>query len=347
MSYRHTPLISLVVLLAVFVTSSCPAQSAPPGLTVDTVSASQLGANQRQVITTYANYWTGVIAAADSTAANVERARKELIRPLNIPGASATFLLEYASLVVPALDAVIQANGRPHAAMNSLIVLGRLPDRRALNALYRHANSRDESRLWIRIGASNNLARSMDRNLNAINPREIPPVIRNLRDAARIEDDPVVLLHLLEGMSGVNTLEAHQALLNSLETVVEKINQHDGADCPLIDPLYATMEDLRNRFIRLDLPIDQQRTIKAQLSSVMLSLLETAQNKWDAAHADAELSLQWAKAVRLGEAILRITAPVTNLDGINTDLRRHWDNNDKPKFAVDVQQWQQVVGPGR
>ena len=68
-------------------------------------------------------------------------------------GPSATFLLDYATKVISPLETVIDGNGRPHAAMNSMIVLGRLPARGALNALQRRANSRNEARVWIRIGA--------------------------------------------------------------------------------------------------------------------------------------------------------------------------------------------------
>jgi len=346
MSYRHSPLISLVVILAVLVASPCVAQSPPTGLSIDIVSAPQLDANQRQTIEAYADYWTGVIADAESTAPDVERAREELIRPLEVPGGpSATFRQEYASNVVPALDAVIQANGRPHAAMNSMIVLGSLPDRRALTALYNHADSRREARTWIRIGAAANLARSMQTNLSGFNARDIPPVIRNLRNAAEAEDDPIVLLHLLEGMGAVSTQESHEALLTALQNVVQKIDQHAGANCPLIDPLYATMEELRNRYIRLNLPINVQRDLKAQLSGCMVAFLSAAQGHWDPAHADAELTLQWAKAIRLSEAILRISVPVTDLDGIDTDLRQHWEDGDQSAFDADVQQWQRVVPP--
>ena len=40
----------------------------------------------------------------------------------------------------------------------------------------------------------------------------------------------------------------------------------------------------------------------------------------DPAHTDTDLSLQWAKAIRTTEAILKITVPVADRSRVNTGL---------------------------
>lgn len=345
----HYPAFRISTFLALLVTQAVVsrglAQSQPPSLSQAITGASELSEIQIVRVSQYAEYWCNQLKASESTTAQVEIARRELMRPL-ISGGRPTpaFRFKYGSLIVPEMEPIIEADGNPHNAFNATVVLGELATRRSLELLIRHADSRNETRREIRIPSAMNAAKTLSKfgnDVNVFKPRDLGVALRGLRNAAQREDDPIVLRHLLEGILSIDSPDSRDAMILALRVIMDNIQQYDGGLSPLIEPVYIAIADLRNVLI---VNRGEAARIGPVLGPELGKFLQYMNEKWDFIHADPTLVEDTKGPISACEGLLKIIVGALNIAPTGTKLRQNWvDPTGKQEFSDEVGQWSTLL----
>ena len=319
------------------------AKAPPRPLSRDIISAtSPLSVQELAQVENWAEYWCRRLDSDDPQA--VENARDEVLRPLtSLLRPSDLFRFQYSKVALPHLKNAI-ASPHPHAAVNAMIVLPLLGSDRALQLLLEHCDQRNEPRRYVRQRAAAG-AKAMLNPRRPFNLRQaaVRNAVRELRDAARNEPDWLILRHQFEAMAEVNDPGARGHLVNALEAVVERVALVNGEPSALIEAVYSAVYRLRNRFVTLSL--DEQQELGRKLAPVLDRVCEVARIHWNVAQDDPEAKKTYGGAIKVCEEFLKIIHQQMRADrsAPRTQLKRHWDDRNKPRFEVDKQQWSDII----
>lgn len=162
------------------------AQSLPP----DVLAASSLTADQTRRVQEFAS--AGLAALKGDDAAARERARDELMAPLDTAGVSLGFRLAYASYLTSELGR-IAAGKDDHAAFNALRVAGKLGTPQGLDIL---RDALSDKRSPLRAGAARSIRETIRAAMSAaqspIGQSKLEDMVGRLSAALATEGDPIV-----------------------------------------------------------------------------------------------------------------------------------------------------------
>ena len=319
------------------------AQAPPRPLSRGIISAtSDLSDQQLKQVRNWADYWCSRLDSDDPAA--VKNAREEVLRPLkSLTRVSDQFRFAYSKVALPHLKNAI-ASDHPHAAVNAMIVLSLLGSDRALQLLLEHCDQQNEPRRYVRQRAAAG-AKAMlnpDRPFN-LTPAAVKNAVRGLRDAAQNESDWLILRHQFEAMAEVDDPGARGHLVKALGVVVERVALVNGEPSTLIEAVHSAVYRLRNRF--LELPLDEQRQLGRKLAPVLDGVCEVARIHWEMAQDDPAAKRTYGGAIRICEEFLRFIDSQIRADqsAPRTQLKRHWDDRNKPRYEVDKERWSKII----
>lgn len=334
---------SFACLVTLAVVAEGLAQAPPRPLGRDIISAaSDLSDQQLQQVRNWADYWCSRLDSDDPEA--VQNAREEVLRPLkSLMRASDVFRFAYSKVALPHLKNAI-ASKHPHAAVNAMIVLPLLGSDRALHLLLEHCDQRNEPRRYIRqraaAGAKAMLRPDPPFNLSRV---AVKNAVRELRNATLNEPDWLILRHQFEAMAEVDDPGTREHLVKALGAVVERVALVNGEPSALIEAVYSAVFRLRNRFVML--PLAEQRELGRKLAPVLDRVCEVARIHWVVAQDDPAAKRTYGGAIRVCEEFLKIIDFQVRADGSapRTQLKRYWDDRNKPRFELDKQRWSEII----
>ncbi len=326
-----------LVLLAVATTPL--AQAAPParGIT-NLANRAFLDPADKNRIHDWAQYWSDELAAGDPAA--VARARAKLIEPLKAVQVGGVFRLEYASVLLPALQEII-GGGNPHIAFNATQVVGVVGTDRALEILVSHCDVADEQSLGIRLCAAESFKTAVRQG--AITPNEISRGLRRLGNAAGREEHWLVLRRQFEAIYSVDSDVSRDVQLKVLQRTTARMSDNPTGPSDLMRALYPALKFLRDGYIKL--PRAQQGPFGKVLAPVLCRVCSVANGHWEKAQDDPEAKKIYGGAIQISETLLRVIHGRVQPDRIppRTALDRAWREKDKPRFDSDHVKWQGIL----
>ncbi|MHC4107423.1 MAG: hypothetical protein ACYSTY_04975 [Planctomycetota bacterium] len=336
-------------LVSLAVVAEGLAQAPPRPLGRDIISAtSDLSPQQREQVRNWADYWCSRLDSDDPAA--VENARAEVLRPLTgLMPASDRFRWEYSKAAVPRLTKAL-ASPYPHVAVNAMIVLPLMGSDRALALVLEHCDEQNEPRGFVRQRAAAGAKAMLYRNGKgaiSLRPAAVKKAVRELRDAARNEPNCLILRHQFEAMAEVDDPTTREHLVDALKAVVERIADKNSAPSTLIEAVYSAVARLREGF--LNLPLDEQQELGRKLAPVLDRVCEVARIHWEMAQNDPAAKEIYGGAIRVCEEFLKIIHLAMRADrsAPRTQLKRHWDDRDKPRFERDKLRWSEIIATYR
>jgi hypothetical protein len=343
---------TFVAALTLMTAPLAQGQAPPPAPPRDAISGSSLTDQQKAAIKAYANYWTGILAAA-STPEDVERARAALLQPLvPLNNPSDLFRYEYAGFIEPALSPVMKL-GQLHAAINAARVLGEIGSDRALKALLNNLNvdAKDERwqvRLHAAIGVRNNL------QSGAVDARSVADAVRKLVDSTKNENRDLILRYKFEaiaaaadrtGLDAAARQDARLKLVGAIHGVVQRIKNDQQAPNPLMDAVRNAIVKFRNVYISGKLNLQEQTELGQRIGPDLGDVLVIANVHWQAVQADEQMAKQYGNFVQVVEDFLKRIDGYTR--GPNqsprTQLQGAWIDKQKEQFDAGVKQWTDVL----
>ncbi len=336
----------LSCLVSLPIAAPAVAQARPRPLGNDIVTArSRLTPPQVAQMKAWVDYWSPGVDSSDSE--TVEKAREDALAPLTgLMRPSELFRFEYGRLALPHLLRGI-ASDKPHAAVNAIIVLPQLGTDEALDEILEHCDRDDDDRTHIRlraaIGSRIMLERAGDFNLE---PKVVIRAVRELRESAKKEEQCLILRHQFEAMAVVDDVRARGYLVDALEVVVERIDKAGRAPSDLVEAVYLAIYRLSRRFVAL--PGAEQKVLGKRLGPILGRVQKVARDHWEGAHGDPDAEQIYGRTIRVSEEFLKIIDSVLpdNRTAPRTQLKRHWDAADRPKFNTDYERWSNFLkGP--
>jgi hypothetical protein len=351
--------VALGVVLAMSWPAASLAQGAPSPLSRDVIGATQPTSEQVQTIKAWADFWTAMFASPVSTPEQIEEARSQLIKPLQgiNQAISPAFRFEYSRFVVPALEKVIDgARRNMHAAINAEIVISQLGTDRALAALLsrvsRTAGGADvpwQVRRHAVIGCKTLVASP------SLDSRKIIDASRQLRDAARTEDDNEILWRLFEALAAADSAAlpqpedrrtARAALIDAFTGAVDRMAAEANRQRTelKLEAAIKGVELVRQKYLAPP-PVDEQREIGAKIAPRLGKLLELAALTWEPGRADPNTQKSVSTLVGACEGFL--PAIVGQQRGTTqvprTQMQKAWNSGDKSRFDADLAAWVNVL----
>jgi len=165
---------------------SASAQSLPP----EVATASSLSSDQTRRVQEFAS--AGLAGLKGDEAAARERARDELMAPLDTPGVSLAFRLAYASYLTSELGR-IATSADDHAAFNALRVAGKLGTAQGMDIL---RDALSDKRSPVRAGAARSIRETIRAAMSAsqspLGQSKLEDVVARLAATLANESDPIV-----------------------------------------------------------------------------------------------------------------------------------------------------------
>jgi hypothetical protein len=318
---------------------------------------------QITVLKTFTDHWTGVLKDPKSQPEDVERARGELIRPLdgsNALVASPDFRINYSKLVVSALEDAIRMDN-VHAATNAVRVLAQLGTDRAINVLILQADKQNEERWQYRLRAANGCQTILKSGL--LEPAKVVEAVKKLHDATGREDHNDVLRHQFAaiiaaanptppggGSSAATPLtpEDRQKIRDVLITTsAEAVDRfrNGGKGEPPLAAVNPAIVDLRDKFLSPGSSLDEKKAMGKKLGPMLGKVLEIALDHWQDGHANERAKNFYGTAVGTCEGfLLRIDTQIRSGDQSPPDkLHGAWEAGNKDAFVAGLTLWQNIL----
>ena len=290
----------------------------------------------------WVDWWSAGVDSGDPE--TVQKTRDDALKPLTgLMRPSQLFRFEYGRLALPHLKRGI-ASDKPHAAVNAMRVLPQLGTSEALDEILEHCDQEDDDRKhvrqWAAIGSKIMLERSRDFHLE---PKVVIRAVRELRESAKKEEQCLILRRQFEAMAVVDDATARDYLVDALEVVVERIENEKRAPSELVEAVYSAIYRLSRRFVTL--PGKEQDDLGKRLGPVLGRVCKVARDHWEDAHGDPTAKQMYGGAIRVSEEFLKIIDSVVRDDRTapHTQLKRHWDASDRPKFDTDSGRWSEIL----
>lgn len=353
--WHHIWHLLMVMAVAGVLSSRSLAQGAPRPLGQDITGSTQISDEQRAAIKAYADYWCGMLNDEHSKPDQVEKARAELIRPLQQiqQNISPSFRFEYSKTLVPCLEQPIKCTSL-HAAVNSIIVASKLGTDRAINLLLAHTDLQTQSCWQIRLQAAFGCQGLLQGE--ALDVRKMSEAVKKLRDAAKREDNNLVLRHQLAAIDAADhsplkpeeRQQMRAALVDAVITVVDQIARNAAAPepSPLVDGVHSAVVLLRSKFVQANtMQGPEKEDVAKKLGPSLGQLLSYASTHWTAIQADENAKKRYGMMVGSWEGFLGhlATSAKPGGNGPATELRKPWDTGDKAKFDTDLRLWLDIV----
>lgn len=345
---------SIVALLGAQLFSRALGQAPPPPLSTVIVSATQLTDEQGNQVRQYIAYWSNLLVNG-SKPEDVEKGRKELTEPfmrLNVKP-SLDFRGEYSRALLPELEKAIAGNNM-HAAINAIIVASQLGNQGALNLLLRESDKTHQSSWQIRLQAAHGTKVILQSKLIDQEQRIVDSAKR-MRDAARIEDNSLVLRHQFAAIDAADhsALPAAQRktlrafLLESMTDALDRIER--GNNNPHINPLLESVAGsvalVREKYLENALSQNERNDLGKDVAPLLVRMMEIAAKSWETAQADPASKRLVSFLIGTSEGFL--TTIDQNLRGeaqmLRTKLREAWDGGSQESFTAELAQWRDLV----
>jgi hypothetical protein len=350
---RFVILRAAAVVLAVLLAVDCWGD--PPSIS-SLATNTRLTAEEQESVQTYVTFWCEQLTAGKDSPDSVRTARRRLLEPLRGDLATAAFLDEYGRRLIPLLESVID-DGNAHVSANALIIVSQLGTERALDALLKRSNVRDEPKGQVRLRAARGCKDLLEnQNLDSVSARMITLAARRLRDAARAEDDTLILRHQLQAILAADLARLGdkqreqirgylvEALQGTAQRAIEAPAEANPSGMGLFEATYPVLVETRNAYLRLDLT--SQQTFGQQMGPCLGRLLAVPGAQWEAAQNAPRCKEQCGKVVHLCERFLTtLDAFVRGNDGPpETDLKGAWDAGNADRYRQDLGRWESVLG---
>lgn len=330
-------------LVSLPIAAQAVAQSPPRSLGNDIVTArSRLTPSQLAQVKTWVDWWSPGVDSGDPE--TVEKAREDALKPLTglmVP--SELFRFEYGRLALPHLKRGI-ASDTAHAAVNAMIVLPQLGTSAALYEILEHCDRDDDDRTHIRLRAAKGCKSMLERARDfSLEPKVVIRAVRELRESAKKEVECLILHHQFEAMAVVDDAKARDYLVDALEVVVQRIDGEGRAPSELVEAVYLAIYRLSRRYVTL--PSNEQDELGKRLGPVLGRVCKVARDHWEDAHGDPVAKQTYGGTIRVSEEFLKIIDSVLRDDRTapRTQLKRHWDAADRPKFDTDRKRWSDIL----
>jgi hypothetical protein len=341
-SHRRSWLLSglSALALACFVHGQNPPQPLP----LEIIGKAQLTEQDKKRVEEYCKHYTDLLNAETSTPADVERAREELLKPLDQPNPARVigggFRGEYSGRVIPALDNTVARRHSPrhqrgsrslatgnrsrgqHAAAEcrcteSGALAGETQRRHRRESAAAVGNSRCAEGAGERAQASGEVVRHHFRALD-------------VADSATLQPGDRTPIRLLRG-------EAVDLVINRIVAMTEP-------SAPMIDAVGGAIATLRTQFLQFNKETEQ-RPIGEQLGPALGQLLQYIREHWDALRTDKALNGTMNVVVLSSEGFLQTIDQLlaSGRPSPGSDMGSAWKTNDKPKFEAGVEAWEGVL----
>jgi hypothetical protein len=355
MRHRNYPIdlktIIVALTLAVLFTASQAFAQRPPNLPQSITSATaSLSPEQSNQVQQFVAYWTGILKDANSPPESVEAAKAELVRPVNSLTVSALFRLNYGNLVEPELEQAVTGS-TIHAGVNAMIAASFIGGERCMNFLIDHADRERQPKWQLRLHAAIGCFKVLGGTTLEI--RRLQPAVNTLRTSARLEDNPLILRHLLAAIdaadqSRVPAAEREQLRATLVDTIADVVadvakdpkRQTDGILAALADAV--TM--VRGKFIGATMNALELRAIGPKIAPPVGKLLELALANWDAGHADERSKQVYSAMIGGWEGfIAHVDSTLRGGATVPVNMRRSWDAGDKAAFETELAKWTAIL----
>lgn len=341
----HVLPFGLAFMLAVAIAPEV--RAAPPSINAIATNTQPLSDSDRRAVERYTTFWTDVLKRAAEAPEDVKNARDRLLSPLDGIGVSRSFRDHYTRVILPEVEQIV-AEGNSHGISNALTVLAMTGTDQALKQLVDWSDPTEEDRAFVRISAARS-TRQLLREVapDAIRPTVLTAQVRNLRDAAQKEPNPVALRHQLTAIIAADRPDTREKVFAAVAVALSSTAERAAVAKPdearaLLAAMQPVLIDLRSAFFQIE-DIQGQKTLGTNLAPSIRKALEVANVHWAEAQAQAkpfyrdyiyfcETSLTFIdEIVRRGE------------DRPETNLVVAWDENDRDRYAADLQAWEQIV----
>jgi hypothetical protein len=327
-----------IACLLAFALSNVAAAQTSPSIPQSAITASQLNDTQRGQIDEFVGYWCDRLGGEDAAA--VADARDNLSKHFRIYPASDTFRSYFSRRCVPRLEEIIEAEDPPLSVVNALIVLPFLGTEDAMETLLERTTPANEDRAYVRMRAAVGCQVLLASGL--LPERKLNGYLRELRDAAMNEPHAWVLRHQLDAIAEVNSPEAREQFVATLDRLVDRMADDEEGPCDLLPAYRQGIFNLQRSY--LVLAGDEQRRLGAQLGPILGRFLEIAATHWE--NAQAEQPRTYAAAVKTTETLLGVVdGQVRGPQGVPaTDVAGAWDTGDQARYSADVATWAGILG---
>jgi hypothetical protein len=348
---------SLTLLLSAFALASFLAwpaacQAPPQPLPLDLIGQVQLNAEQEKRVCEYVKYYADMLNSSDSKPGEIEKARDELIRPLNQPNAASlvkpAFRGTYARCAVTEMENALNG-GDVFRAVNAMLVLAQVGTDRAANALLQHIDPQAQPQWQIRLRAADSLRMLLQGG--TLDARKVVEVSRRVREAVDREEDGRVLYRHLSALQAADEAVQqpgdHSTIRGLIgESIKAGVKRAVAQPEPSREALVAVgsaLVRLREGFTRFSK--QEAEGIGAQIGPSLHDLLAYAQAHWDKAQSDPGLTKPMSVIVASSEGLLQYIDNVLpkSRPTPSSDMNNAWKSKDKPKYEQGLSNWQSVV----
>jgi hypothetical protein len=346
-----TLLLSAALGASVFVAPAM-CQAPPQPLSLDLIGQVQLTAEQEKRVCDYVKYYADLLNGAGSKPAEVEKARDELIRPLNQPNAASlvkpAFRGTFARCAVPEMEIALGGSD-VFRAVNAMLVLAQVGTDRSANALLQQIDVQNQPQWQIRLRAADSLRMLIAGG--TLDARKVVESARRVREAVGREDDGRVLYRHLSALQAADDAVQQPADHSSIrgligESVKAGIKRAVAQPEPsreMLSAVGSALVRLRERFTQFSK--QETEAVGAEIGPALHELLAYARTHWDKAQSDPILTPPMTVIVASSEGLLQYIDPVLikTRPTPTSDMNNAWKAKDKPKYEQGLSNWQSVV----
>src|SRR5262245_28396815 len=308
----------LTTILCLSLGAQSLGQPPPQMLPMDIISATELPPEKQKIVCDFAEGWVARMADPASKPEDVEVARATLLKPLQgiNQTISPTFRTQYSACLAGPLQKVI-AGQNYHAAVNAILVGSHLGTDKAVNLLVPLCDKQTEPRWQIRLKAADGCKTLLVSK--HLQPKKSVDAAKQLRNAAKSEDNSMVLVRQLEAIDAADFVDVDRRevgpqlrsiMLEAIETVVDRIAQSNNNPhpSPLLAPANIAIANMRDKYMDSNAVTDdtERLSIAKALAPDLVRLLEVATKNFEAAQNDPQAKRLYTVVIGTCEGFLTL-----------------------------------------
>jgi hypothetical protein len=318
-----------------------------------TQPSAPLTEGQRSQVAQFVEQWIGRLETPiDNPAArqSIDQARRALAGPqtLTAPGGlSPHFRSVYSELLIPHLQRILGGDD-DRAAVDALHIASKLGTDAAMNLVIEQIESdnphlRAAAAARARLGVADFQAGG---TRTMVAPAVVTTLARTTAEMATVESEPFALQRQIELLNAVHSAALAReigALANDVEAARRNLLDYraDRLANSEIDAMTVLIDTLRDHY---QFTPEIQQAEGPGLAGSIHKLLASATRNWDEAQNQASVREAYERLIADCESFLGFIDKIVRRAQVpptpNTQLPQHWEQNDRPGYEEDLQQWE-------